>query len=171
MTSKLLIEILAGYPLKYNGVHGINHWARVFENGRRLAAVTGADPLVVDLFAVFHDARRRNEGEDPGHGSRGAKLARKLRKKGLIELDDGQLDLLVYACARHTAGETESDPTIGTCWDADRLDLARVGIRPDLRKLSTDAAKDPEVLDWAFDRGWREVRSTALEDGLGSATA
>ena len=29
------------------------------------------------------------------------------------------------------------DATIGTCWDADRLELPRVGIRPDPRYFST----------------------------------
>ena len=47
---------------------------RVAENGRRLAPVTGADPQVVELFAVFHDACREGEGVDRGHGRRGAEL-------------------------------------------------------------------------------------------------
>jgi hypothetical protein len=33
-----------------------------------------------------------------------------------------------------------ADGTIGTCWDADRLDLPRVGIWPSAALLSTDAA-------------------------------
>ncbi|HSW29094.1 MAG TPA: hypothetical protein VLH75_06290 [Longimicrobiales bacterium] len=36
----------------------------------------GADPLVADLFALFHDARRWNDGGDREHGARGAALAR-----------------------------------------------------------------------------------------------
>jgi uncharacterized protein len=32
-------------------------------------------------------------------------------------------------------------PTIGTCWDADRLDLGRVGARPDPKYMSTEARK------------------------------
>jgi uncharacterized protein len=36
------------------------------------------------------------------------------------------------------------DPTIGTCWDADRLDLARegVGIQPRARYMSTEFARE-----------------------------
>ena len=154
MYKHVLTEILAGYRLKPSGTHGINHWARVLENGRRLAPLTGADQKVVDLFAIFHDSRRENEGYDPGHGARGGKLARQYCKKGLIDLNPDQLDLLVNACARQT------------CWDADRLDLGRVGILPDPAKLCTEAAKDSEVIAWADERAWSEWRSFALDDWL-----
>jgi hypothetical protein len=33
------------------------------------------------------------------------------------------------------------NPTIGCCWDADRLDLSRVGIEPDTELMSTDAGR------------------------------
>ncbi|MEJ2207064.1 MAG: HD domain-containing protein [Gemmatimonadota bacterium] len=127
------------------GIHGLPHWGRVMENGRRLAQAAGADPLVVDLFALFHDARRRNEGRDPGHGARGAELARELRD-ALPPLTEGQLDLLCEACTHHTDGRVHADPTIGVCWDADRLDLWRVGVRPSGDLLSTAAAREPAVL-------------------------
>ena len=166
MYKRALTEILAGYPLKIGGTHGINHWSRVLENGRRLAPLTGADPLVVDLFAIFHDSRRENEGHDPGHGARGGKLARQFHKKGLIRLDKNQLALLVYACAHHTKGQTEADVTNQTCWDADRLDLGRVGITPDPAKLCTDAARDPAMIEWADQRAWDEWRSFELDDWL-----
>jgi len=32
--------------------------------------------------------------------------------------------------------------TVATCWDADRLDLGRVGIKPDARYLFSDEAKE-----------------------------
>jgi uncharacterized protein len=64
------------FALDINGIHGIRYWARVHSFGARLAEVTGSDPLVLALFALFHDSRRRNDGRDPGHGKRGADLAR-----------------------------------------------------------------------------------------------
>jgi uncharacterized protein len=162
------IEILSGYRLRNNGTHGVNHWARVFENGRRLAPMTGADQHVVDLFALFHDARRENEGHDPMHGARGGQLAKQLRKRGLIRLTPDQLKLLTYACARHPDGLTEADLTVQTCWDADRLDLGRVGITPSPHKLCTEAAKDPEMIAWAHIRAWKGIRSCALNDWIGA---
>ena len=71
--------ILERYSLRWNGTHGLPHWARVIETGHRLAAETSADLEVVALFAVFHDSCRENEGWDDGHGRRGADLAASLR--------------------------------------------------------------------------------------------
>ena len=44
--------ILERYSLPVDGFHGVTHWARVLENGRRLAAAPGANIQVVSLFAV-----------------------------------------------------------------------------------------------------------------------
>jgi hypothetical protein len=51
-------------------VHGPSHWRRVEKNGLLLATRTGADPVVVRLFALFHDSCRMNDGSDDGHGGR-----------------------------------------------------------------------------------------------------
>lgn len=144
--SAIMRAILAGYALPVRGDHGVVHWARVLENGLRIAEVTGADREVVTLFALFHDSRRVNEFHDDGHGLRGAELARSLRGK-LVHLDDDRFDLLFEACQLHTDGLTQGDPTLLACWDADRLDLGRVRIMPEPRKLCTDAARG--LIDWA----------------------
>lgn len=148
--------ILDGYTLPLLGTHGVVHWARVLENGRRIAGPSGADLAVVELFALFHDARRSSEGEDPEHGPRGAELARALRSL-LPLVTDTQLEQLCVACEQHTHTLTHDDPTVRACFDADRLDLARVGVTPDPRLLCTDAARDPEVLAWATARGRERV--------------
>ena len=135
-----------GYTLPEDGPHGIHHWARVLENGIRVAERTGADAEVVALFAMFHDSRRINENHDEGHGLRGGELASSLRGS-LVHLDDTRFDLLFEACRLHTDGHTTGDPTLRACWDADRLDLGRVGITPSPRRLCTDAAR--EMIDWA----------------------
>ena len=38
------------------------------------------------------------------------------------------MGLLAFACEEHTNGGIGPDPTVGVCWDADRLNLWRVGI-------------------------------------------
>ncbi len=155
LTPALLSRILDGYALRPNGIHGVAHWARVLENGQRLAALTpGADLDVVELFAVFHDARRVNDQRDDGHGQRGAELARELRGS-YFELDEARFSLLEYACREHTSGFIKADPTVQVCWDADRLDLLRVFTRPSPRLLCTDAARQPEIMAWANGRALR----------------
>ena len=109
VTPNLLNRILDGYILPTQGYHGLTHWARVLENGRRVASmIEGADLEILELFAVFHDSRRVNEARDNGHGMRGAQLARELRDT-CLELDDERFALLEYACEEHTSGLTEAD--------------------------------------------------------------
>jgi uncharacterized protein len=151
---ELLRRIRVQYALPWRGIHGVTHWARVLENGLRLAGITGARPPVVALFAIFHDSVRFNESWDPHHGRRGAALAATLRGPSFT-ISDGDFALLRFACERHTEGFTEADVTIQTCWDADRLDLGRVGIRPERHRLCTPAAREEGTLQWAHERSLR----------------
>lgn len=150
--TRIVAEILRGYSLPVHGDHGAVHWARVLENGLRLAEVTGADAEIITLFALFHDSRRINEGRDVLHGLRGAELARSLRGS-LVHLDDRRFDLLFEACRLHTDGITTGDETLLACWDADRLDLGRVGIVLRPERLCTGAAR--ELMAWADERAVR----------------
>lgn len=162
---RLVTAIMAQYPLPMNGVHGPAHWARVRENGLYLAPLTGADPEVVKLFALLHDSRRTTEGWDNDHGPDAADFALTLRGD-LIQLDDPRFDLLYEACAHHTDGDTEADVTIQTCWDADRLDLGRVGIRPDPARLCTEAARDSKLIAWATERAVSGYQADILDEWL-----
>lgn len=155
----ILRQILDQYELPTRGIHGVVHWARVLQNGQRIADVTGADREVIALFALFHDSQRVNDDEDPGHGWRGAEFARALRGE-LVFLDDTRFELLYEACRLHTDGLTSDDPTLGACWDADRLDLGRVGIAPSPRRLCTDAGR--ELLGRAHDRAVRHHEPSAV---------
>ncbi len=132
--------VIAQFPLGRDSIHGPNHWHMVERNGLLLATETGASEVVVRLFALFHDSRRQNEGTDPEHGARGAQLARTLHGSA-FQVSSEELDLLEQACRGHTSRRHHPDPTIGTCWDADRLDLGRVGTIPDELYMSTDFAK------------------------------
>jgi uncharacterized protein len=155
MISKELIRVIRDqFVLEWTGIHGAPHWARVRENGLRLAERTGANVAVVELFAFLHDARRLNEFSDPDHGARAAEFARTMAGV-TFELSVHELDLLVTACRGHSQGLSEGDITVLTCWDADRLDLGRIGTRPIPERLCTEAARDPQVLRWAYDRSLR----------------
>ena len=148
--------ILDDYALPWHGTHGVGHWARVLENGLRLAQGTDAKVEIVQLFAVFHDSRRINEWVDDGHGRRGADLAAQFRGK-CFDLTDDDFELLQFACAHHTDGMTEADITVQVCWDSDRLDLGRVGTVPKPERLCTAAARAPTMLKWADGRACFEL--------------
>ncbi|MFT5478705.1 MAG: hypothetical protein ACI8Y8_004074 [Planctomycetota bacterium] len=148
-----MLEALRGaFTLDWQGIHGVGHWSRVLTNGKRLAQLeAGIDVGVIELFAWLHDSCRLNDGTDPEHGPRAALLAHELRGD-YFELSDGRFERLVQACEQHTRGGTEASPTVMACWDADRLDLGRVGITPDPERLCTDAARSAEIISWALRR-------------------
>jgi uncharacterized protein len=141
-------EIRLGFALPLHGIHGEAHWLRVRDNGLRLAEHTGADPEILELFAWLHDSKRLGDGRDRGHGLRAAEFAKSLNRSRLL-LPAPQLEVLEYAIAYHSDGLTEADVTTQTCWDADRLDLGRIGIRPAPRSLCTAAAKETGMIEWA----------------------
>ena len=143
----IIQKAIERYPLKIDGIHGMSHWKRVRENGLKLASMTGADRIVIEHFAYLHDCCREDEGLDHGHGARAAEFILSIR--GALNLTDIQFDLLYEACRDHNNGRIEGDITVMTCWDADRLDLPRVGIRPLRSRLCTTPAKDPEFIEWA----------------------
>jgi len=151
LNAELLRAIREQYRCDWWGYHGVRHWARVRANtrlfmltepvmvdGRATPFYPGPrqdiDPVVCDLFAVFHDACRVNEYEDPGHGARGATLAKRFHGC-YFQITDEQMDQLAYACKHHTDGLRDGSPTVQACWDADRCDLPRVGIDIDVRRL------------------------------------
>jgi len=147
----IALQTLKHYCLDPHGIHGIRHWGRVLENATRLAELTGANMRVVQLFALFHDCRRMNDGRDPDHGARGAALAGEMNGS-LFMLFPKELALLQDACIRHTRGFIEGDITVLTCWDADRLDLPRVGKLPIPERLCTAPARGLLFMDWTRER-------------------
>ena len=141
-TGLALVEtVVARAWARDSQVHGELHWRCVTASGLALADETGADADVVFLFGLLHDTRRENDAFDPGHGPRAAAFARELHAEGLVLLEPARLDLLCTAIELHTRGETSDDPTVGTCWDADRLHLPRCGIDVDVALLSTAMAR------------------------------
>jgi uncharacterized protein len=159
VTRELIRYVRAQFRLDWHGIHGAPHWARVLDNGLRLAECTGARTDVITLFAFLHDSRRLHDGTDYGHGHLAADYAVELRGR-CFDIDDAGFSLLAAACRGHSDGLIEADLTVQTCWDADRLDLGRVGIRPDPHRLCTPAARNPELIEWAYRRSMGVAAST-----------
>ncbi len=139
------------FALNLRGIHGVSHWQRVRENGLRLAKHTGADKVIVELFAFLHDCCREDDRSDPGHGERAAEFAESLRGT-LLHLGDEDFALLHEAIRDHELGRTRGPITVVTCWDADRLDLGRVRVRPNPVYLCTEFAKRKSTIEWAYKR-------------------
>lgn len=160
---ELIEYIKQTYELQWNGLHGWGHWVRVYENGMYIAERNGADRLVVALFAFTHDMARRNDHLDPFHGWRAAKRIKKELQDKYFKLNPTQLKWLTQAVKEHTDGHIRADLTVMTCWDSDRLDLGRAGIRPSASRLCTQEARDPATIAWAYER------SLGMTEGAGKA--
>jgi len=167
---EVLGPLRAGFRLDWHGIHGLPHWARVLRYGLAIASREGADPWVVAWFAVLHDHQRNDEGPDRGHGPRAADALASIAERGWLDgLDAGQRDRLAEAIRHHSEGWTHPDPSIGTCWDADRLDLARLGIATAPELLSTRTARrmvDPEA--WGGIAPMRTRLARLANGGIGA---
>lgn len=168
---QLFVRVLAQFRLDPYGVHGIHHWWRVLRNGREIAEHTPkVDTYLTDLFALLHDSQRADEWSDPEHGPRAAKYLDDLIAEGHLPrpLDKYQRMELRAAILDHAFGRVVSgDPahgqqTIAACWDADRLDLARLGIRPSPQLLGTAYARRADVIQRVWDEAWNDADSAAI---------
>lgn len=154
---KLIEYVTNHFRLDLAGIHGLSHWQRVWRNGQDIATREGARLDVVYLFSFLHDHERDDDNQDPLHGYRAVVNAHKLRGN-LFDIDDAGFALLIEAIDGHSFGMTTGkDITVLTCWDADRLDLGRVGIIPNPRYLCTNTAKDDMFLAEAHRRSTNPI--------------
>jgi len=149
---ELIHTVVRQFKLPLRSPHGPSHWMRVHKNGLLLSEQSGANTRVVELFALFHDSCRVSEFRDQSHGPRAAVFVESCYQSGLIACSDDEIETLQMACYGHTHVRYIDDVTIATCWDADRLDLPRVGIKPAPHRLCTDAARSPDMIQAAMER-------------------
>ena len=102
-------------------------------------------------MVLVHDVMRENENMDLHHGPRAAEFIRSIAGSW-IKLEGHRLHKLIKACQYHSVGRLDSDITVQTCWDADRLDLGRVGTTPKSSYLGSSLARDPSFIEMAVMR-------------------
>lgn len=163
------LEMGATNPPEKSPLHGEVHWKCVAMTGLYLARKQPEirfDPNFLLVFACLHDIMRLNDSnpgdpDDSAHGARASELWRRMVvHPGVQGYDPYALDTMemAYALSGHvgTPVSDSDNPNVGLCWDADRLTLWRVGIRPDRQYLSTEAAKTVESI--AFGRHLAEAQ-------------
>lgn len=149
-------------------LHGEQHWRAVADAGVEIALHGGGCPKLALAFGMIHDCQRLNDDWDPLHGTRAARWAKRSRHaKNLLGADS--LALLVKACDGHDGGRTTKSAAIGACWDADRINLWRVGIEPDnkffsvLRGEKFNEMKGRYRTGWSTPPEWDEIIAKALQ--------
>ncbi len=138
-TAKRAEELLAPFcTCRGLVLHGVSHLRRVAILSGRLANAVGEDVESAVVMGFLHDCARKDDGNDTEHGHESAFLAR-----GLIDRFYPHLDVnrICEAIAGHADGEVTTDPLTACLWDADRLELKRIGRTVDPDLLSTVVAK------------------------------
>jgi uncharacterized protein len=87
---------------------------------------------------------------DYSHGPRAADFVADNRESLFAFLSDAQVRDLAEACRLHSDGHIEAAAQLQACWDADRLDLGRVNVRPKPQYLCTPYARQPWVIQLAL---------------------
>ena len=127
---------ISRWPEEMGTTHGVEHWDRVAKFGQMLYQ-EDADMDVILAFAYLHDSERKNNAVDDEHGKRASAFIDTIRYTELRALSNEQIAKLKRACELHTIEHSTEDVTIDTCFDADRMDLLRVGIMPDPKRMAT----------------------------------
>lgn len=154
-------------------IHGIEHWKRVERNGL-LLATDDVNIKVVRLFAYLHDHKRLSDGWDLEHGRRASENLDNIRQILLSELTDDEFVMLKRACMEHTIIHRTGIPTIDACFDADRMDLPRVGYMPDPVRMASELGvafakhgvvkEDCTISFEALEKAKNELLSTKMRD-------
>ena len=163
-----LISRLRGFTSFDSRLHGPAHWSRVRRFGFLLAdqqQLNERQTRCVEVFSWTHDLARVDDGGGNQHAIDGAVHCFAVMEAVFPDLDDLQQQLVSTAIRFHSDGLTADEAyfqglldidgwsedavieAVGAAWDADRLDLLRLGIEPLRRFMSTSGWRD--VLPYA----------------------
>ena len=122
-------------------IHGFAHSARVDRNAQILAKLYRIKNEVLaalNIFAFYHDLQRYNDGSDIDHGKRASIHLKSIRRVSHIGfVSDDLFEKLCFACENHTTMLRSGDLFVDICFDADRLDLTRIGTTIDPNMMAT----------------------------------
>jgi uncharacterized protein len=148
-------------------LHGPTHWARVHMFAKALLTreqVPADAQTCVVLFAWLHDLAREDDEGTRTHAVDGAAQVDRILPAIGEDLSPDQREVVRGAINYHSDGMVAREAVeaglfahvawpadvvilaVGCCWDADRLDLPRVGIVPDPSLMSTASWRAVQAL-------------------------
>ena len=150
----LISDVMSVATHRRSPIHGELHWRAVSQAGIEIAKLNGGRTEIAMAFGLIHDSQRLCDDWDPEHGLRAAKWASK--SKRLLDLigKDGR-DIVAAAARDHEKGKVTQDRNIGTCWDADRINLWRVGLMPHADFFSVLKGDHFQKMRLSYKTGWR----------------
>ncbi len=159
MVSTQTYEFLSRYWSFNSRIHGARHWAHVACLGRKLAEqndLDGASLRCINAFGWTHDLWRTHDGSGNEHAQDGGIHFLNLDCDLIQQLSEAEQQLVARAIRYHSDGYIACEAydlglfdgidlpeqwvidTVGCCWDADRLDLNRLGSEPKAELMSTE---------------------------------
>lgn len=159
MVDENTLDTLRQFKAYQSKIHGPRHWSHVALLGEKLAEQNNLDDSskrCIKAFAWLHDLWREDDGPDREHGRMAAKMLRTLDCGLVCSLSESEKRLVERACMYHSDGYIAEEAydlgllegidmdedvvitTVGCCWDADRLELLRLGCHPDPELMSTE---------------------------------
>jgi uncharacterized protein len=162
---KIIKEILTEFPLNIReSFDGINHIARVIENGIILSEINRSKLNVIIVYAFFHNIKKKSNEQDKNHAERSANFLRNYEKE--LNITEEEFDMVYEACKNHSDELFNENKNIADCWDADRLDIMRKGLYPNKEKMNSSAAKNPGIITWAMKRSLNDYQPIWVEELL-----
>lgn len=153
-----LIEKLKHHTFFDSHIHGERHWSHVNHLGMKLADLMKLNPIqkrCVEVFSWTHDLARKDDNGGNEHAIEGARYFAREVVTLFPDIDEIQIEIIAAAIKYHSDGLCSEEAhhmgffehinvhkedvirIIGCCWDADRLDLIRLGIPPREKYMST----------------------------------
>jgi hypothetical protein len=161
--SREIIQKLESWRRFDSVLHGPAHWARVHRFGLALGRgleLNQSAMRCIEVFSWTHDLARVDDGGGRVHALDGADYLYEVAPEVFPALDPQELGVISRAIRHHSDGLTADvawrqgllsgcdwkPETVvlvtGCCWDADRLDLLRLGRKPRADKMSTPFWED-----------------------------
>jgi len=163
MSNRDVLAALEPFRRFRSTLHGPAHWARVHRFALVLAAqlkLPRPQRYCVEVFAWLHDLARVDDGGGRQHAIDGAEQVRTFASQVFPALSEDQVFIVKLAIRHHSDGLTADVAahqglfsncawptdlalnTVACCWDADRLDLLRLGREPLNQYMSTPFWRD-----------------------------
>ena len=164
LTPSKILPYITPMAKHNSSLHGVAHWTRVHRYGLLLAdslELPDTEKLAIALFGWTHDLARTDDAGGNVHAYDGAKYVQVVTDNLFRDFPNTTLDVVKVAIRYHSDGMNTEEAihelaitehsnwsresvlnVIGCCWDADRLDLLRLGIVPNESKMSTACWKN-----------------------------
>lgn len=122
MTIDERIALIEKHKKYREGIHGKRHARNVCILAARIAERCGGDQEVIQWAALLHDIGRENDGNDPGHGRRGAEIAEQIIRAEKLKPN---IEMVRQCIIQHCESRTLHEAKVVS--DADKLDRFRLG--------------------------------------------